>query len=79
MPVVILPHFWLELGDVINYYENGKVYEYVYSEKYEIRKNGYADIYRKNGVKTIVLCTCKDDSSDGQVIFIGYLNMIREF
>ena len=69
----------LELGDVINYYENGKVYEYVYSENYEIRKNGYADIYRKNGVKTIVLCTCKDDSSDGQVIFIGYLNMIREF
>lgn len=69
----------LELGDVINYYENGKVYEYIYSDIYEIRKNGYADIYRKNGEKAIVLCTCKDDSNDGQVIFVGYLNMIREF
>jgi len=69
----------LGLGDVINYYDNGQVYEYIYSDTYEIKKNGYADIYRKNGEKAIVLCTCKDGSSDGQVIFIGYLNMIREF
>jgi len=69
----------LGLGDVINYYDNGQVYEYIYSDTYEIKKNGYADIYRKNGEKAIILCTCKDNSSDGQIIFVGYLNKIREF
>lgn len=69
----------MELGDVINYYYDGKVYEYVYSDSYEIIKNGYADIYRRDGEKAIILCTCKDNSDDAQVIYIGYLRNVREF
>ena len=36
-------------------------------------KNGYADIYRKEGVPCIILITCKDNTSDGQTVHIAYL------
>ena len=48
-------------------------YEYIFSDNYEIKKNGYADIYTDNTRKSIVLVTCKEDSSDAQVVYIGYL------
>ncbi len=69
----------ISLGDEINYYYNGKLYKYIYTDSYEIIKNGYADIYRREGEKTIALITCKDNSNDGQIVFIGYLESILEY
>ena len=69
----------LELGDNINYYYDGKIYTYIYSDSYEIKKNGYADIYRDENKKSIILITCKDNSSDGQVVYIGYLKEIKSY
>ena len=69
----------LELGDKINYYYNGKIYQYVYTDTYEIKKDGYADIYRRKSEKSIVLVTCKDNSNDGQVVFIGYLDSTSDY
>ena len=69
----------LELGDSINYYYDGKIYTYIYSDSYEIKKNGYADIYQDENKKSIILITCKDNSSDGQVVYIGYLKEIKSY
>ncbi len=63
----------MDLGDKIYLYDNGNRYEYIFSDNYEIKKNGYADIYTDNTRKSIVLVTCKEDSSDAQVVYIGYL------
>ena len=63
----------LELGDEIKYYKDGTMYSYIYSDNYEIKKDGYADLYHKNDKKTIILITCKNNTSDAQVVYIGYL------
>lgn len=63
----------IEPGDIINYYEDGVLYKYVYSDAYDIKKNGYADIYRKDNEKSIVLITCKNNTDDAQTVYIGYL------
>ena len=49
------------------------MYSYIYSDNYEIKKDGYADLYHKNDKKTIILITCKNNTSDAQVVYIGYL------
>ena len=69
----------MELSDTIDYYYDGKIYRYIYTDDYEIRKDGYADIYRKDNEKAIVLVTCKDNSSDGQIVFVGYLSEVLEY
>ena len=69
----------ISLGDTINYYYDGKLYKYIYTDSYDIKKDGYADIYRKKGNKCIVLVTCKDGRNDGQTVFIGYLDEILEY
>lgn len=66
----------LELGDEINYYKDGNIYKYIYTESYDIKKNGYADIYRKEDIKSIILITCKDNTDDAQTVYIGYLKEI---
>lgn len=63
----------IELGDSINYYQDGVFYNYIYSESYDIKKNGYADIYRKDNERSIILITCKDNTDDAQTVYIGYL------
>lgn len=69
----------LEYGDEIYYYKDNMVYKYVYSDSYKIRKNGYADIYYDKDKRAIILCTCIDDDDSGQMIYIGYLEEIREY
>lgn len=68
----------LQLGDTINYYKDGKTYQYIYSDSYEIKKDGYADLYYKKDKKSIILITCKDNSDDAQIVHIGYLKEIKE-
>lgn len=63
----------IELGDEIKYYKDGIMYTYIYSESYDIRKSGYADIYRNRNKKSIILITCKDNTDDAQTVYIGYL------
>ena len=63
----------IEPGDIINYYEDGVLYKYIYSDTYDIKKNGYADIYHKDNEKSIVLITCKNNTDDAQTVYIGYL------
>lgn len=69
----------LELGDEINYYYDNKVYKYIYSESYVIKKNGYADIYRDKSRSSIVLITCLDGNDDAQIVYIGYLDSTSSY
>ena len=63
----------MELGDEIYLYDGGNKYQYIFSDSYEIKKDGYASVYAKDDVKSIILITCKEDSDDAQVVYIGYL------
>ena len=63
----------MELGDEIFLYDSGNKYQYIYSDGYEIKKDGYASIYVNDDIKSIILITCKEDSDDAQVVYIGYL------
>lgn len=69
----------IELGDTINYYQDGKLYKYIYSDSYEIKKDGYADLYYKNDKNSIILITCKDNNDDAQEVYIGYLKEIQNY
>lgn len=66
----------IDLGDEINYYKDGTIYKYIYTDSYDIKKDGYADIYRQNDKKSIILITCKDGTDDAQTVYIGYLKEI---
>ena len=69
----------LELGEDINYYYNNKIYKYIYSDSYVIKKNGYADIYCKKDQSSIILITCLDGNDDAQIVHIGYLKEVRPY
>lgn len=69
----------LELGEEINYYYDNKIYRYIYSESYVIKKNGYADIYRDKSKSSIVLITCLDGNDDAQIVYIGYLDNVSSY
>ena len=69
----------LELGDNIDYYFDNKIYRYIYSESYNIKKTGEADIYTNKDKKAIVLITCMDENDDAQVVRIGYLKEVLPY
>lgn len=64
----------LETGDSIFIFYNGEKYEYSLSNSYEVSKNGTVSINRDKSKNTITLITCKKNSKDKQLIYIGYLN-----
>lgn len=54
------------------YYNNIK-YIYKINNNYEVKKDGKAEIIRNRNKTTITLITCKKDSEDKQLVYIGYL------
>lgn len=69
----------IDLGDKIYLYGNGEKREYIFSESYEIKKNGSASIYTDTTRKSIVLVTCTENSSDAQTVYIGYLTTTSSY
>lgn len=61
-------------GDKVFLYYQGIKYEYILSNRYDIPKTGTAKIYRDYDKNTITLITCKKNTKDKQVVYIGYLN-----
>lgn len=59
--------------DFIYIYYQNKKYIYKYSYNYEVNKTGNINIIRDLNKTTITFITCKNDSSDKQLVFIGYL------
>lgn len=64
----------LNIGDSIYLYYNGIKYEYKLDNMYDIEKTGKASIKRNLNKNTITLITCKKNTKDKQVVYIGYLN-----
>lgn len=54
------------------YYNNFK-YIYKINNNYEVNKDGKVEIIRNRNKTTITLITCKKDSKDKQLVYIGYL------
>ena len=54
------------------YYNNIK-YIYKINNNYEVKKDGKVEIIRNRNKTTITLMTCKKDSEDKQLVYIGYL------
>ena len=54
------------------YYNNIK-YIYKINNNYEVKKDGKAEIIRNRNKNTITLITCKKDSEDKQLVYVGYL------
>lgn len=69
----------MELGDDINFYDNNRLYKFIYSESYVIKKDGYADIYCDPTKKCIVLITCLEENDDAQIVYIGYLSRVEPY
>lgn len=64
----------LNINDKVYIYYNGIKYEYVLNRIYETPKDGNIEIYREQNKTTITLITCKKNSKDKQMVYIGYLN-----
>lgn len=69
----------MNIGDSILVYYNGYKYQYTLSEIYDVDKTGIIKIYRDFNKTTITLVTCKKNTKDKQVIYIGYLNDILKY
>lgn len=63
----------LNINDKIYIYYQGYKYEYSLSEIYDTPKDGKIEIYRDHDKTTITLITCKKNTKDTQVVYIGYL------
>lgn len=59
--------------DFIYIYYQNKKYIYRYSHCYEVNKTGNINIIRDLNKTTITLITCKNNSNNKQLVFIGYL------
>lgn len=59
--------------DIVNIYYNGYKYSYLIDNYYEVEKTGEVNIHRDKTRNTITLITCKNNTDDKQIIYIGYL------
>ena len=64
----------LNINDKIYVYYGGYKYTYSLSKTYDTPKDGNIEVYRDNSKTTITLITCKKNSKDTQVVYIGYLD-----
>lgn len=63
----------LKINDKVYIYYNDVKYEYTIDKKYDTKKDGKVEITRDNNKTTITLITCKNNSNDLQVVYVGYL------
>lgn len=64
----------LNINEKVYVYYNNFKYEYIIEKIYDTPKDGYVEIYRNHDKTTITLITCKKNTKDKQVVYIGYLN-----
>jgi len=64
----------VNINDKVYIFYNGIKYEYIIEKIYDTPKDGNIEIYRDYEKTTITLITCKKNTKDKQVVYIGYLN-----
>lgn len=65
--------FKMKMNETIYVYYDHYKYEYIFSEFYEVPKTGKVKIHKKHGKNAITLITCKKNTKDIQIVYIGYL------
>ena len=63
----------LKQGDKVYIYYGGVKYEYTINTNYDTSKDNKIEIYRDHKKSTITLITCKRNTNDTQIVYIGYL------
>ena len=69
----------LSPNDKIYIYYNGYKYEYTLNNIYDTPKDGNIEIYRDHKKTTLTLITCKKNTKDTQVVYIGYLSNKEQY
>lgn len=69
----------LNPNDKVNIYYNGYKYEYTLNNIYDTPKDGNIEIYRDHKKNTLTLITCKKNTKDTQVVYIGYLTNKEQY
>lgn len=69
----------LKENDKIYVYYQGYKYEYSLNKSYDTPKDGNIEIYRDHDKTTITLITCKKNTKDTQVVYIGYLTNKEQY
>lgn len=68
----------MELSDHIKYYNNNKIFDYIFSERYVVMKDGGVSIYCPNDKKCIHLITCLEGNDNAQIVYVGYLDNVLD-
>ena len=63
----------LKEDSIVYVYYNNIKYIYKINNNYEVKKDGKVEIIRNRNKNTITLITCKKNSDDKQLVYIGYL------
>lgn len=61
----------VNINDKVYVYYNGIKYEYIITNKYDIKKTGTANIIKSNTDKYITLITCNPNKDGYQIVIIG--------
>lgn len=69
----------LSPDDKIYIYYDGYKYEYTLNNIYDTPKDGNIEIYRDHKKTTLTLITCKKNTKDTQVVYIGYLTNKEQY
>lgn len=69
----------LSPDDKVYIYYNGYKYEYTLNNIYDTPKDGNIEIYRDHKKTTLTLITCKKNTKDTQVVYIGYISNKEQY
>lgn len=69
----------LSPNDKVYIYYNGYKYEYTLNNIYDTPKDGNIEIYRDHKKTTLTLITCKKNTKDTQVVYVGYLTNKEQY
>lgn len=69
----------LNKNDKVYIYYQGYKYEYTLDNIYDTPKDGNIEIYRDHNKTTLTLITCKKNTKDTQVVYIGYLTNKEQY
>ncbi len=69
----------LNPNDKVYVYYQGFKYEYTIDTHYDTSKDGKIEIYRDHKKTAITLITCKKNTKDKQVVYVGYLTNKEQY
>ena len=69
----------LNINDMVYIYYQGYKYEYTLDNIYDTQKDGKVEIFRDPKKTALTLITCKKNTKDTQVVYVGYLTNKEQY